>query len=789
MISPSASYYGTTFDEEVTSTDSYGLVRENDSGKTFCGVQRGNGMDFTRNYQRIDTGAEFFVVETDFGANSVRKAILSGDGNLTLTNVTNPGSSLSVLETVLNAEADGWTAEWQANTLKVTIQSTDLVFPKYRILRQGTDPGLFQSRCVYYTGGIPPDNDGFVDRTVSVSNINTLMSNDDYIYVNYTWDEIIAMGLDNGELTIFKGSIPGHTRYYNLCIDGEVTVTGDIHNDGFISIKAGSDLHFAENAGMLVSGTLNIEGVPEESPVILDGPYRLWDGISSTSGGVLNVEGAIIHNPVIGFSLRGSSIISHSRIEGAQTGIELQSVCVDYVITENSFSDCLYGIKVTNNYSAQQGSMIKLNTFLNNGWGVLCYNSNPVLFSNSISHSTRNGILMMRESQPVLKSNMIANTVYESDARPEIQMETNSYPVLNGLFNDINTDGNGCALYHNTPTSVKLSPLKATNNYWGYTDLAAIINSIHPVNWKVLVEPFSRYMNTPYYFIEESFHQALIAEETGDLVTAKSLYTGVVASCPDSLIALQSLGRLNAIYTVSDSLVTDIRSIYTQYYAACSDSLLLSGAVLKEIMLDRIDQSYDNALYSYDGLLSESSTELDSILCLLDIAYTIEDMLYEDQGKSGSISQEYHQNGLHIRSLKDAQNTISDLLNRLLEVSDQNTAYEVITPTNIKLSNYPNPFNPSTTISYALPRSGKVKLAIYNLKGQRIKDLVDEFQLMGKYKTVWNGKDRHNNSVASGIYFIRLDAGKNTKVSKILMLNGSVSKVGVNWVTPDEEKG
>ena len=105
-----------------------------------------------------------------------------------------------------------------------------------------------------------------------------------------------------------------------------------------------------------------------------------------------------------------------------------------------------------------------------------------------------------------------------------------------------------------------------------------------------------------------------------------------------------------------------------------------------------------------------------------------------------------------------------------MEISDQNTAYEVITPANIKLSNYPNPFNPSTTIAYALPRSGKVKLAIYNLKGQRVKDLVDEFQLMGNYKAVWNGRDNHNNSVASGIYFIRLDAGKNTKVSKILML-------------------
>ena len=86
-------------------------------------------------------------------------------------------------------------------------------------------------------------------------------------------------------------------------------------------------------------------------------------------------------------------------------------------------------------------------------------------------------------------------------------------------------------------------------------------------------------------------------------------------------------------------------------------------------------------------------------------------------------------------------------------------------PTEFSVGNYPNPFNPSTTISYTLPENVHVKLDIYNLLGQLIDTLVDEYQEAGIYNSVLDGGE-----LSSGVYFYRIIAGEKTKSAKILLL-------------------
>ncbi len=97
---------------------------------------------------------------------------------------------------------------------------------------------------------------------------------------------------------------------------------------------------------------------------------------------------------------------------------------------------------------------------------------------------------------------------------------------------------------------------------------------------------------------------------------------------------------------------------------------------------------------------------------------------------------------------------------------------EVITnPAVISLQqNYPNPFNPETTISFSLPKAEKVNLNIYNLKGQLVKTLYQDNQCSaGVNSVVWNGKDNKGNSVSSGIYFYRLNCGKEQLTKKMVL--------------------
>lgn len=85
-------------------------------------------------------------------------------------------------------------------------------------------------------------------------------------------------------------------------------------------------------------------------------------------------------------------------------------------------------------------------------------------------------------------------------------------------------------------------------------------------------------------------------------------------------------------------------------------------------------------------------------------------------------------------------------------------------------SNYPNPFNPSTTIRFSIPKTAPVRLVIYNIRGQKVKDLLNETLAYGNHSIVWNGRDDKNRLVASGVYFARLEQNGVTKVSKMMML-------------------
>ena len=84
--------------------------------------------------------------------------------------------------------------------------------------------------------------------------------------------------------------------------------------------------------------------------------------------------------------------------------------------------------------------------------------------------------------------------------------------------------------------------------------------------------------------------------------------------------------------------------------------------------------------------------------------------------------------------------------------------------------NYPNPFNPETTISYSVKEASPVRVEIYNAKGQRVRTLVDETQASGWYKVVWNGRDDSGMPVSSGVYMYRMTAGSYRASRKMILM-------------------
>ena len=98
-------------------------------------------------------------------------------------------------------------------------------------------------------------------------------------------------------------------------------------------------------------------------------------------------------------------------------------------------------------------------------------------------------------------------------------------------------------------------------------------------------------------------------------------------------------------------------------------------------------------------------------------------------------------------------------------------ADDILTLETKLLGNYPNPFNPSTTISLSLTAEDteNAELVIYNLKGQKVRTLINEQLPAGSYTIEWDGKNEKG-EISSGIYFYKLKAGDKTFTRKMLLI-------------------
>jgi hypothetical protein len=92
-------------------------------------------------------------------------------------------------------------------------------------------------------------------------------------------------------------------------------------------------------------------------------------------------------------------------------------------------------------------------------------------------------------------------------------------------------------------------------------------------------------------------------------------------------------------------------------------------------------------------------------------------------------------------------------------------------PTNFILhQNYPNPFNPTTRIAYDLPSQSYVMLRVFNILGEEVASLAQGKQEQGRHVVQWNGVAASGLSCSSGVYFLRLEAGNNVSVKRMMLL-------------------
>ncbi|MBN2829892.1 MAG: M6 family metalloprotease domain-containing protein [Candidatus Cloacimonetes bacterium] len=125
----------------------------------------------------------------------------------------------------------------------------------------------------------------------------------------------------------------------------------------------------------------------------------------------------------------------------------------------------------------------------------------------------------------------------------------------------------------------------------------------------------------------------------------------------------------------------------------------------------------------------------------------------------------YHITSLTYEGESEPSNQVTVLVN--YTANDENEIPGMQTEL---LTNYPNPFNPETSIAYNLNTSSNVELSIYNILGKKVKTLVNSTQPAGNHNIIWNGSDDNGNALSSGVYFYKLQAGTYTKTRKMILI-------------------
>jgi hypothetical protein len=143
-----------------------------------------------------------------------------------------------------------------------------------------------------------------------------------------------------------------------------------------------------------------------------------------------------------------------------------------------------------------------------------------------------------------------------------------------------------------------------------------------------------------------------------------------------------------------------------------------------------------------------------------DVEFMVSPAVWAERGRAWFVWADPRQDGLNIF-----------LANRLYLPSGTGQDDGNLVPASFTLSqNFPNPFNPSTEIAFAMPQGGHVTVTVYNVLGREIKTLTDRYYPAGEHRLTWDGEDASGNPAATGVYFYRMTAGDFSDQRKMILL-------------------
>lgn len=435
---------------------------------------------------------------------------------------------------------------------------------------------------------------------------------------------------------------------------------------------------------------------------------------------------------------------------GILTEYSIDTFSRDSGVFDCDFNECDIGIE-----SRGSNHRMERNYFNFPDYGIVCHaksNLNLQDGANNVLQSYISNIKFFDE-QPyeawiqLYKGNNDFYHLDQGDGKPAIDFEFDpryfGYPLP--LDNKINASGN-----------------------W-FQDMLVTVNDTLYVDY-VYVDEYDPEPNMPAILPENRFFTALGLESQGQYDEALDLYKAILNNPLESELR-HLASAADGVYRLKE-LVNDPTWDPTVYFDAKAlqyetEDPNLSG-LLEEYLAKSfiVSGDYQSAIDLIQIRLDYPTSEVDSLLAVLDLEIVLQLAALEDDKKP--LTTKYTQ--YKYPDIKTFTVNHETHWNQLRNLRYGNPEAITVPSVPVISRNYPNPFNPSTTIDFSVPQKSRVKLNVYNIRGQKVKNLINSELERGHHKIVWDGRDGTNRKVSSGIYFIRLESGGKTNTRKIMLM-------------------
>jgi len=515
-----------------------------------------------------------------------------------------------------------------------------------------------------------------------------------------------------------------------------------------------------------VTGKLNINGTAD-GKVNITGFSQGIVGYKDLAE--IKIDHAIFSNMNTAVSGTGKELsLTNSAISNCANGVNLVSFS-KYNVSSSTFTGNNSGVGITVNLSGDRGGSIYGNTLQSWNKGIAVISCAPTVANNTITNNVEHGIyvagsnsipdLMQHDFTSNLNNTIYNNGLNGSRSKAQIFLDVNARATLDYGYNNIYSNLTSglpvatCVYNNNSGFSITMY---ARNNYWGSTTVTSSFFAPTTGNW-IMYSPYSTipYTNNKAAGELTEAQQTILSadqdEEAGMFKEAEAKYSFVVEKYPDTQEGYTASSRLLGNYAKGGR---DLASLKSLYEAKSADDVWQDKKYFAKMIIktDMNMENYDLSIAGSEAMKTAADSLNEKLICDLDIA--VATMLKNGSNKA-----------VDYNCARDLQN-ISNLTDKLLGNATGSNSEQLKPVSTNLLANYPNPFNPTTTINYTLTAQAEVKVAVFNVAGKEVASLASGIKNAGQHKVEFNGAN-----LASGVYFCKLLVnGQSMAINKVMLL-------------------